>query len=688
VKKKKFARVINSPLFVPLTLLVISILAYGLLIPSLGYYWDDWPYAWINHTFGPDGYPDFVASDRPYSAWIFMGLAALFGEQPLGYHISSLLLYWICGVLFWWLFRLIWSAREQEALWAALFFTIYPGFLEHPQAIIYNHHLIAMALYLFSMIGMVKAIQSEKQGNKRIKSLYWHLPAVIALGISQFTIEYYFGWEMLRPLIAWFVLNKDDRTTKLRVKQYLWYLVPFWLVSIVFLVWRVFFFGFPTYQPVTISQTGFVFNEFISTVLTQISDAVILAWQYAVPRLFDDTFSLPFKVGYLLIVLITSGFVYVILKFKTEKIDTDLRGGNSSEAKTGIQFLAVALVGIISAGWPFWLSGLTLDIDRQFNSRFTLAFIPWIAVLMTSLFYYISKIDRKWVGSLVVGLIAIIIGGSTGWHVWNANTYRNNWLEVQNYFQQLVARMPGIETGTALVINDMNSLSLYQDDSLTAILNWTYAPDLDSTQIPYSMQYLSVRLGDEIPALEPGLHIEQDYRSMKFFGSTDRVIVVYYQQGGCVRVLDVGDQLRLPLGYPEYMREVLALSDLSLIQTDTNIQAAPPLHLFDQQVGNDWCMVFQRADLAAQEGDWAGVVSLGDQAYESSLWANELSEVMVFVEGYLREGRIGTALEITQKLSVESEGLLDDELCTLWQQVENDLNANFPPDILDFCNSQ
>lgn len=688
MQNNKFEKFLQSPLFVPLTLLVISILAYGLLIPSLGYYWDDWPYAWVNHIFGPAGYPEFVSSDRPFSAWIFMGLATLWGEQPIGYHISSLILYWLCAVLFWYLFRFIWPAHEREAFWAALFFTIYPGFLGHPQAIIYNHHLISMGLYLFSMIGMVKAIQSEKKGRSWVQSLLWHIPALIALGISQFSIEYYLGWEILRPLLVWFIIEKADRTTKQRIRQSVWYLSPYWLVSISFLVWRVFIFGFPTYQPVTASETGFVFNEFILTVFSQIGDAVLVAWQYAVPRLFNDTFSQTFITGYLLITFITSGLVFVILYYKTVKMDTELQEGDSLAEKTGIQLLIIGLVGIISAGWPFWLSGLTLTIDRQFESRFTLAFIPWIAVLMTALFYYLSMFRRKWVEILVVGLIAMIVGGSTGYHIWNANTYRNDWIEVQNYFQQLVQRVPGIETGTTLVVNDMNSLSLYQDDSLTAILNWTYAPDLKTNQIPYSMQYLSVRLGDEIPALEPGLLIEKDYRSLRFEGSTDRVIVVYYQQGSCVRILDAGGQLSMPMGYPEYLREVLALSDLSLIQTDDVSTATPPMNLFDQVVENDWCMIFQKADLAAQRGDWDEVVALGDQAFKASFWANELSEVMVYVEGYLRERRITTALEITQKLSDESEGLLDDELCTLWQQVENDINANFPPDIPSFCNSQ
>ena len=53
----------KNDFLVPAVLLVLCVLAYGLLIPTLGYYWDDWPYAWINHMFGPGGYPEFVALD-------------------------------------------------------------------------------------------------------------------------------------------------------------------------------------------------------------------------------------------------------------------------------------------------------------------------------------------------------------------------------------------------------------------------------------------------------------------------------------------------------------------------------------------------------------------------------------------------------------------------------------------------
>ena len=265
----------QSNFLAPLLLLVVCVMAYGLLIPTLGYYWDDWPYAWINHMFGPAGFPAFVALDRPHSAWIFMLLTFFLGEQPLGYHISSLLFFWLCAVLFWVLLRLLWPEHRQATLWAALLFTVYPGFLGHPQAIIYNHHFAAMALYLFSFIGMVKAIRASGAQGSRLRSAVWHLAAVGALVLSQFTIEYFLGWEAVRLLIAWMAATPQDLDTNNRVGRTLLHLYPYGLGTLAFLVWRVFIFQFPTYQPLGSGESGFVLNEWLLSTISQFFQVVI-----------------------------------------------------------------------------------------------------------------------------------------------------------------------------------------------------------------------------------------------------------------------------------------------------------------------------------------------------------------------------------------------------------------------------
>jgi len=659
--------------------LVVCVLAYGLLIPTLGYYWDDWPYAWINHMYGPSGYPDYVALDRPYSAWIFMLLTSILGEQPLGYHISAMLLFWLSTVLFWFLLRLLWPEHNKQALWAALLMAVYPGFLGHPQAIIYNHHFAAMALYLFSLIGMVRAIQTSESPTKLWRSLaWWHLPSMAALMLSQFSIEYFIGWEVLRPLIAWLALRQIAMSTEKRVGMAILHTLPYYLVTAVFLLWRVFIFRFPTYSPIRIDEADFVLGEWFLDVLDQFLNAVVLAWGRAFPQLSQGDFSRPFWLVYLGLILLTSILAFVVL-YKFDKSKVKQASKVSNNVSFGASALLLALVGLAFAGWPFWLTDLNIDIDSTFKSRFTLAFIPWVALLLTTIFHWFSSIRHRWTRVTNLVVIALLVGGSTGYHLWNANYYRNQWLVTQRYFQQLVQRIPGLEPGTSVVINDLQSISLNEDDSLTAILNWIYAPDNTDPQLDYIVQYLSVRLGWEIPDLKPDLPIEQPFRSLHFSGSTNQMLVVYYQPPGCLRVLDGEHPERLPRDFPDRMIPALSLSNLSVIKTEQNEHAVPPLHLFDVVSSETWCLYFEEADLEAQRENWTGVAELGDHAFELEDQSNEVSELFVFIEGYLRVGRLEDAEEISSMLSERSSGYYNQGICKLWRDVESETPGGFDP---------
>jgi hypothetical protein len=668
-----------SDLKVPLILLVLCVLAYGLLIPTLGYYWDDWPYAWINHMYGPAGYPDYVALDRPYSAWIFMLLAFIFGEQPLGYHISSLLLYWLCSVLFWLLTRLIWPEQKKEALWGALLFAIYPGFLGHPQAIIYNHHFAAMALYLFSFIGMVKALQVPSEGKLSWRAAAWHITAMISLVISQFTIEYFLGWELVRPLLIWLVIRKKAGKLESRVGAGILQLVPYWLVSCIFVIWRVFVFKFPTYQPLGVGESEFILSEWLVGILTQFWEAVFGAWEGAFLHLSRGEFSYIFWISYLVLSLIAFVSILVVLLFYKRDRHGDNRKTLGDHKAFGFQALIVGLTGLVFAGWTFWLTNLNIDVSSPFKSRFTMAFIPWVALFFTAILHFIAGKRSSFLRVVSIIIIALLVGGATGAHFWNANVYRHEWLVTQRYFRQLVERMPGIEPGTSLVINDLQTISLNEDDSLTAILNWTYSPDHTDSQIDYMVQYLSLRLGREIPALEPGLMIEQPLRSVHFTGSTDQIMVVYYEPPGCLRVLDDAHPERIPEDFPDRMLPALSLSNLSLIQTDAEERVTPPLNLFGMGSEETWCMHFQEAELAAQRGDWGKVGEIGDKAFRLEDQTNEPTELFVFLEGYLRDGRLDNALRTSNYLSERGAQVYDPVVCELWREIES-ATGGFPVD--------
>lgn len=665
---KSLKSLTQSPLAVPLFLLVVCGLAYGLLIPSLGFYWDDFPYALIYQRFGPGGYPDFVASDRPHSAWVFMGLTWLLGEQPLGYHIFGLLLYWLCAVLFWRLIRTIWPRFEREALWAALFFAIYPGFLGQPKTIIYNHHFTAMALYMFSLIGTVKAVQTPPQDTKGYFLWLWHIPAVLATALSQFTIEYYLGWEAVRVVAVWITLGLHPSREKHWFRKGLLHLAPYWLATLVFLVWRTLIFRFPTYQPLGGGQAEITTLRWWWDILSQVVDAVFVVWRRALPHLSSQNYSQPFYLAYLFLTVLSIVLVFIFVHYYNTKQPIEVQDRKQqSEAAFGFPALLIALVGIGFAGWPFWLVNLQLSISGYFYSRFTLAFIPWAALLLAALIHNLFRFRLQWIKIAATGLVALLVGGSIGWHFWNANFYRNQWVDIQRYFQQLVHRAPGLETGTILLINDLQSLSLYQDDSLTALLNWTYSPENKTRDLDYAVFYLSVRLGRDFPALEPGLPIEKNFRSLNFSSSTDNFLVVHSQPPGCLRVLDPAQPDRVPLQLPDAMREAMLLSNLDLIQTEVVPGAAPPAHLFDQEDIKSWCLYFQEAELAAQRRDWARVAQIGDEAYAGDDQANELSEHFVFIDGYLRAGQLDAALALSKDVSERANGELDAIICGIWR---------------------
>ena len=48
-----------------IVLLVVAVFAYGLLIPQLGFYWDDLPMSWIRYQLGADAMTHYFSNNRP-----------------------------------------------------------------------------------------------------------------------------------------------------------------------------------------------------------------------------------------------------------------------------------------------------------------------------------------------------------------------------------------------------------------------------------------------------------------------------------------------------------------------------------------------------------------------------------------------------------------------------------------------
>ena len=118
----------------PLLLTLVLVIAYGIGIPHLSFYGDDWIYIYNYHIAGAGSFPLFTRWDRPHSAWIYVLTTALFGESPLGYHLYVFVMRWLAA----WLFRSVLLrifGQEKTAGIASLLFAVYPGFQQQPVAV-------------------------------------------------------------------------------------------------------------------------------------------------------------------------------------------------------------------------------------------------------------------------------------------------------------------------------------------------------------------------------------------------------------------------------------------------------------------------------------------------------------------------------------------------------------------------
>lgn len=636
----------------PILLFIISFFAYGLLIPFLGFYWDDLPNMWVFHMFGAGGFVSYASNHRPFSAWVFVLTTSILGESPIGYHILALLLRWAGSVATWWTLKQLWPAAKKQVAWVALLFAIYPGFRELPIATVFNVHLVCLALSIFSLGGMLWSMRHPRV------FIPMTLASVVASATSIFTMEYFITLELLRPVLVWVVLREKRMDTWRVIKNLIINTAPYFLVLCAYALWRIYIFKFPYYEPV-LMESSISFTERIRNVIPLIWNSItrssILAW---LSPFRGDNGTLMGRVMVVLFWLTatSSAFLsFLILR----KVNEPKPEGQSFFSRWAFQAIILGIVALFLAGWPIWIAGLEVDLE-PLDSRFTLPFLLGASLLVAGL---IDLIPGKHV--FKVAILSILVGASVGWHLKTTNVFRYEWEVFKDLFWQLTWRAPTVKPGTAFLTNDI-PLQYYSDNSLTAMVNWTFAPEGKSLAMPYLLDFTSVRLGAGIPALEHGLKLTQDYSILSFTGSTDNTVAVFIMPPSCLRVLDQ----KLDDGYqrlPALTGKAANISNLGQIEFSN--QATPPLNIFGHPPSQDWCYYYEKADQARQRQDWAAIVEYGEIAFGLNDNPNEATERLPFIEGYAHLGNWSRALELSNDTVVHGKNGVLTMLCNTWNRI-------------------
>ncbi len=654
-----FRRIPTVP--APLGLLILLIMAFGVMIPWLGFYWDDWPVILTGRLLGTEGYSTFYKFDRPISAWTYVVTFPLLGSSPLGWHLFTLLLRWLTGVAMWWTLVRVWPARRTELTWAAFLFALHPVFMQQSISVAYSQHWICYLLFFLSLGAMVQANRSES------KRAYWLLTALaVAFSLLQLlTMEYYTGLELVRPLLLWILLQEKGIPWRKRVTTTLRGWLPYLLSLVGFVIWRLFFLKFPGGD----SNPPILLHRMLTDPiggglrLVQIAaqDVVYLlvnVWANILSSktiVLDDRFVLfSWALG-----LLAGGAAFLFARAR-HSVDPD---GKARWTRQVFWLGAAALLlGVI----PVWATDRQIIVG-MYSNRFGLAAMFGAALLIVAMVEgWISRPTQR---SLIYSLLIVLAVSS---HLRTANDYRWSWELQKRFAWQLAWRAPSIEPGTAL-FSDGEIFSYVGLYSTSAIVNLTYPPSGQGETLPYWFYSLGREFIYNLPDFLVGMPLNTEFRNYTFTGNTLEGVALHFDSQAplCLQVLPASEE-RNPV-LPDITRDIQRVTNLSRISPVDASPNYPPVEIFGPEPEHSWCYFYQKMSLAAQLNDWEQVLHLAGEAREhgntpESDGADAPSEWLPLVKAYANLGHWQEARQLSLEM-VNRQPPLDALMCTLWDDL-------------------
>ncbi|MBI5953939.1 MAG: hypothetical protein HY865_19975 [Chloroflexi bacterium] len=615
----RFAKIQFTEKSAPFAFLAACILGFGLMIPSLGFYMDDWPYVFYAYNKGIASLREMLLYDsRPYAAWLYILAFKILGFKPLYWHLAALFMRWLTVVLFWKVLSAIWSNRTRETISIALLFAVYPFFMLQPFAVGSTHHWVGFVFFNLSLYLMVLAVQQKKY-------LWLIIPAALLQAAHLFTSEYFAGLELLRPFILWILISRSESSTQKRFWRTFLHWLPYLLVLGIYAYWRAFLFqnveGVTRNTPVILNQ---LFSEPFKAIgfllSASVKDAVsvmTIGWQSAMSADLLDFNSVYVRFR-LIVSLIGFGFAFLYLS----GLDVDKEPPADDWSKRSV---LLAAVGLMVGGLPVWLIGRYILESKNLlsASRFGIPSMLGAAFLLVLIIdYFVSDRKKK------IVLLSLCIALAVNFHLDNTKEFQYSWEKQERFLQQLLWRAPKIQPGTAL-LTDEEILGVMGEYAVSFSIITAYQPgDVQSPPYWYfPFYYTNPNVGD----LLRGAPLEYSKLTMNFSGNSNQMLLLSFnpEMKRCLWIMQPQDtNLRL---VSNDMRQLSAGSDISLIGQG---EASLPEVIYGRQNTQTWCYYFEKADLARQYGQWDEIARLWEESQAIGERADNGFEYIPFIEGY------------------------------------------------------
>jgi hypothetical protein len=634
-----------------LILLVVALLAYGLLMPQLGFYWDDLPMTWIRYQMGPEAQTDYFSNNRPVWGVLHRITTSMIPQVPLYWQIFALFWRWLGAVVVFAILTKLLKDKPRSVLGVALLFLVYPGFNQHWSAYLYSHFYIVLFFFLISLLCMLLAMEDSK------RFWVWTAAGMLFSALNLWMMEYFYVLELARVGVILTAVRNEPLALRERVIRTLKLWMPYLVVFVLAVLSRLFIFNNQIYgmglteklksAPMeTLMNLG---QTILFTLRLVLKDAWLQMLELPDAAFVDSALTSYYLVIAAAILLAAAGFLLV----PRDAIQTIRKSSMDAIWLIGLGALAVFL-----AGWPFWLIGFPPSLEWP-ASRFTLPFAFGVSLVFGGLIGLLP-----WERARIVLLVALV-SLAVGKQYLNSRNYQQDWATQKELFWQMTWRAPGLKPDTVVLLNE-GALDYYADNSLGAVLNWIYAPDNHTRHVEYVLFYPKTRLKNVLPKLETGIPIEYDYLAAQFKGNTSQTLAMYYQPPGCLRILD-NDIERVNRMIPEtsLLRFAARISSPELILNEP--RARMP-EVYGPEPEHDFCYYFEKADLSRQFKDWESVVKYAETAL-SLEHRYDPAEQLVFIEGYAHVGEWGRAVEISERANEFSAESVGPMLCRLWKRI-------------------
>lgn len=619
-----------------LLILLTTLITYGVSIPSLGYYYDDWYLLWSGQARGAESIISLFSTDRPFMGVIYSYEYRLLGDSILNWHLYALLWRFLCGLAFFWILRLVWPKQKYITTLMAVLFIVYPGFLSQPDANTKQNHLFGFGTGLLSIAFMLQGLKVSSRAGKILCSLI----SVVLTANYLFIYEYMIGLEGMRLILLGVTLFQNGvREWRAFLKGTLRIWWPYPLVMAGFLYWRLFVFEGSrnatdanqlalNYRSDLVSMSLRLMIETLKDFL----DTTLFAW-------FVQPFHLYASANYanLFLSLLAAGVVIGLVGLYS--LWFRQRQGNGFEEGDTFAltrpFVWIGALVTLFAITPVVLSAREFDPTDAYKS-YGLHPTAGVILFVAGLILMLQPRFRTW------GLLTLI-GISVSTQLLNATNWARYWDYQRETWWQLTWRAPDIKNNTLVMAYLTQDFAFQQDYEIWGPLNLIYRPGPSkipsiSAEVLNPATAINILRGDVLSRHMRDFTLRRDF--------TKLLLISLPSENSCIHVIDG----TLPI-YSEseslLIRRVGAYSMIKRIDPEGKAPV-PPRAIFGREPAHDWCYYYQKASLARQRGDWKEVGRLYDETVARKVQAADKSEVFPFLEGLVNLGRDDDARKLVE----------------------------------------